>query len=68
MESKYIAVNDINFRNQNGSWNRSISLHDRLNIGEETACPSVTRDGMYLFNEHNGDIYWVDAGLIKELK
>lgn len=68
MESKYIAVNDINFQNQDGTWNRSISLHDRVNVGEETACPFVTWDGMYLFLENKSDICGEDAGLINELR
>ena len=58
----------ICFRSTGGTWSSPISLHDRLAVGTETACPFVTRDGKYLFFEHNGDIYWVDSSIIEELK
>jgi Tol biopolymer transport system component len=35
-------------------------------------CPKVSTDGKYLFftsgRSGNGDIYWVDAGFIQNLK
>jgi len=57
----------INFRND-GTWSSPVSLHDRLDVGEETACPFVTHDGLYLFFEHDGDIYWVNASIIDDLR
>ncbi|MFC1726133.1 hypothetical protein ACFL4T_10940, partial [candidate division KSB1 bacterium] len=57
----------ISFKNQDGTWGIPVSLHDRLDVGTETACPFVTRDGLYLFFEHDGDIYWVNAGIIDTL-
>jgi hypothetical protein len=31
-------------------------------------CPSVSRDGKYIFYTMNRDIYWVSAKILDELK
>ncbi len=58
----------ISFRDHDGTWCSPVSLHDVLDVGEETACPYVSQDGNYLFFEHDGDIYWVDAQIIEGLR
>jgi len=62
----------ISFRDTDGEWLKSVSLGNSINsnIGELT--PFVTRDGKYLFfsrmSPGQGDIYWVDAKIIEDLK
>jgi len=52
----------VSFRKDDGTWSRGYDLGGKFHI------PSVSPDGKYLFFESNGDIYWVDAKLIEELK
>ena len=37
-------------------------------IKQKAAIAWVTTDGKYIFFKAEGDIYWVDAGIIEELK
>jgi Tol biopolymer transport system component len=61
----------ICFRLANGSWSRAFN-DTLLNTVESDWCPTVSPDGKYLFftrnSTGNGDIYWVDAKIIEELK
>ena len=55
-----------------GSWTKSINLGDKINSSMEEICASVSGDGKYLFfhsmRNGNGDIYWVDAKILEELR
>ena len=53
----------ISFRNKEGIWEKV----KKMGIFENM-CPSVSPDGKYLFFAKQGNIYWVDAGIIEELK
>lgn len=62
----------ISYRDQDGSWSRSISLGKDFNTGIDDLTPYVTIDGKYLFfsrlpDGNSGDIYWVDACIIDSL-
>ena len=61
----------ICFRLVDGSWSQAFN-YTILNTEESDWCPTVSPDGKYLFftrnNTGNGDIYWVDAKIIEELK
>lgn len=63
----------VSFRREDGSWGNAINLGSTINTdGGETGA-YVTPDNKYLFfNRHevdgNGDIYWVDAKEIFDLK
>ena len=52
----------VSFRRDDGTWSRGYDLGGKLHI------PSVSPDGKYIFFESNGDIYWVDAGIIEKYK
>ncbi len=67
----------ISFRQEDGTWGPAINMGDKVNSDNWDAYASVTPDGKYiLFNRGidlesepmNVDIYWVDAGVIDELR
>jgi ankyrin repeat protein len=58
----------ISYRNDDGTWKEPILLDQRINSVDFALCPAVTPDGKYMFFIGNGDIYWVDAGFIEELR
>jgi len=58
----------ISFKDSNGEWTESINLNQSIGFTEHAAIPHVSFDGKYLFFSSRGDIYWVDAKIIEELK
>lgn len=65
----------ISFRQKDGLWGPAINMGDNVNSDKWDAYGSVTPDGKYiLFNRgidddnHNVDIYWVDAKIIEDLR
>jgi Tol biopolymer transport system component len=58
----------VSFKRENGAWTKGISLGPTVNSGESQAIASVSPDGECLFFTRNGDIYWVDAYIIQEIK
>ncbi|MCW8877839.1 MAG: hypothetical protein OQJ89_04800 [Kangiellaceae bacterium] len=63
----------ISFRQADGSWGEAINLGEKINTDGTEGGAYITPDGKYFFfNRHeidgNGDIYWVDAKLIMDLK
>lgn len=57
----------VSFRRPDGSWSGIISLCDRLGI-PPVGQAALTPDGKYLFFSLCNDMYWVDAGFLRELK
>lgn len=65
----------ISFRQADDSWGPAINMGEAVNTDRWEAFASVTSDGKYiLFNRgvdaenHNTDIYWVDAKIIEQLR
>jgi hypothetical protein len=58
----------ISFRNEDNSWGDALNLGKPINTLEYDAIPSVSPGGEYLFFCRAGDIFWVDAKIIKILK
>jgi Tol biopolymer transport system component len=73
----------ISFRRKDGSWGDDINMGRRINTDRNERFPNVTPDGKYLFfnstrmipgagpgdpGNGNGDVYWIDARIIEELK
>jgi len=52
----------VSFRKKDDTWSQGYDLGGKFHI------PYVSPDGKYLFFESGGDICWVDAIFIKELK
>jgi hypothetical protein len=55
------------FRRPDGAWSPAVPLHDRLGIPPVGQC-ALSPDGKYLFFCLAGDLYWVDAGFLDELR
>ena len=62
----------ICFKNTDDSWAEPINMGNKINSDKYDYCPILSPDGKYLFfssyRTGNGDIYWVDAKVIEELK
>jgi glyoxylase-like metal-dependent hydrolase (beta-lactamase superfamily II) len=63
----------ISFRTQENCWTTPVNLGKNINTEHREFSPNVSPDGKYLFfvrdfGGENGDIYWVDAKIIKELR
>ena len=62
----------ISFRHADGSWTRALNMGPAINATKTEFAASVSPDGKFLFFHRrvngNGDIYWVDAGIIAELR
>jgi len=72
----------ISFRNSDGTWNKPRNMGPTINSAYKDEYPYVTSDGKYLFFNSNrpsnlnqkpiedgpGNIYWIDARIIEELK
>jgi Tol biopolymer transport system component len=61
----------ISFRDKNDRWSKAVNMGPQVNSKEGEICASVSFDGKYLFylssRYGNGDIFWVDAGVINTL-
>ena len=51
-----------------GGWSNAINLGKDINTEGTDFCPSLSPDGRYLFYSSEGDIYWVDAQVIENLR
>jgi len=64
----------IAFQKIDGTWTEAIHMGDAINTAQGENCPQVSPDGKYFFfNRYDpdadvGNIYWVDAKIIEELK
>ncbi len=69
----------VAFRGSDNQWSRPANLGAPINTSVAERSPSVTPDGKYLFLVRHqltdrgggyccGDVYWVSAGIIEELK
>ncbi len=73
----------ISFKQSDGSWGKVINMGPKINTDLNERFPNVTPDGKYLFfnstkkipgagpnspGNGNGDIYWIEAKIIGELK
>ena len=58
----------ITFRNENRTWSEPLNMGPQINTDGYDYCPMLSPDGKYLFFtrniNQNGDIYWVDSGII----
>lgn len=62
----------ISFRKQDGSWTKAKNMGKNINTSYGSYCPSISPDGNYIFfmsmRSGSGDIYWMDARIIEELR
>ena len=62
----------ISYKLEDGYWSKATNMGDRINSEFTEYCPILSHDGKYLFftssRTGKGDIYWVDAKIIEELR
>ncbi len=64
----------ICFRDDKDNWSKVIALGNTVNSDKQERFPGISPDGKYLFftrwhsPPHHHDLYWMDAGFIRELK
>jgi hypothetical protein len=58
----------ISYKNGDGSWTSSKNMGPEVNGDRTEYCPFVTPDGKYLLFTAQGDIRWIDAGIIEKLR
>lgn len=72
----------ISFHNKDGRWTQPKNMGPKINTAAKESFPFVSFDGKYLFFMSNrvsalnntpipdgpGNVYWVDAGIIEELR
>jgi len=58
----------ISFRKDAGTWRKVVNLSEVWKSRDPEMAASVSPDGKYLFFAREGNIYWVDAEIIKNLK
>ncbi len=58
----------VSFPDAAGKWGEAKKLGPEINTREMELLPVVSPDGRFLFFSRNQDSYWVDAGIIADLK
>ncbi|MDX2360884.1 MAG: ankyrin repeat domain-containing protein [Crocinitomicaceae bacterium] len=58
----------ISYREPNGDWTEGINLGPKINTKYGEAAPQVSPDGKYMFYQRYGEIFWVSASFVEELK
>jgi len=58
----------ISYKNTDGTWTQSKNMGKEVNEEKTEYCPFVTHDGKFLLFTANGDIRWIDAGIIEKLR
>ena len=58
----------ISFKDAKGQWQEAKNMGNVINTKGYGFCPFVSADGKYLFFSRDGDIYWVDAEVIRTLR
>ncbi|MCX6135926.1 MAG: T9SS type A sorting domain-containing protein, partial [Ignavibacteriales bacterium] len=56
------------FKKNDGTWGNAIKLGSAINSTDNQYLPYVSPDGKYLFFTKNGDLWWVDAKAVTDLK
>jgi hypothetical protein len=56
------------FKKPDGTWCNPIKLNNDINSTGNQYLPSLSPDGKYLFFTRDGDIWWVNAKVVNDLK
>jgi len=56
------------FQTERGTWGAPIDLSQKLDLPDGEILPTLSPDRQYLFFCNRGDIYWVSAKVIEELR
>jgi hypothetical protein len=58
----------VSFKGSNNDWLPPARLNSDVNAAGNVTCPAISPDGKYLFFQRSGDIYWVDARVVFDLR
>lgn len=58
----------ISFKNDDGTWTKSINMGNKINTEGHELCPFVSADGKYFFYTSKQDIYWVSTEFLDALR
>lgn len=58
----------VSFRRSDDSWTPPVNVLDRMGLQRGGSVPVLSPDQKYLFYYAAGQIYWVDAGIIEDLR
>jgi hypothetical protein len=58
----------VSFRGKDGAWSEPRNLGGAINTKLNENCPIISPDGRFLFYTSAGDIYWVSAKIIDDLR
>jgi hypothetical protein len=58
----------ISYRTRDDDWTEPLNLLEKIDAPRGGSQPIVTPDGKYLFYYSGGKFYWMDAGIIEDLK
>jgi hypothetical protein len=58
----------VSFKKSDNTWGDAVKLNSTINSTDNQYCPSISPDGKYLFFTKQGDLWWVDAKVVKDLK
>ena len=58
----------VSFRDKNGEWTPAKALGPEVNTPGTEILPTVSPDGKYFFFKRDSTLYWIDAGVIDDLR
>lgn len=58
----------VSFRDKNGQWTPAKALGPEVNTPGMEILPTVSPDGKYLFFDREHTLYWIEAGVINDLR
>jgi len=58
----------VSYLLRDDSWSRALNLGETVNTHQFDYCPVVSPDGRYFFYSSAGQVYWMDAGFIEEMR
>ncbi len=58
----------ISYKKKDGSWTRAKNMGETINTQSAEFASKLSYDGKYLFFNRGGEIFWIDAGIISDLK
>ena len=57
----------VSFRGPDGTWGEALNLGETINDGDRSM-PALSPDGRFLFFSAEGDIWWISAAVLAELR
>ncbi len=58
----------VSFRQVDDTWTRPVNVFERLGLDRGGSVPVLSPDQKYLFFYAAGELWWIDAGIIEELR